>query len=462
MLPGPLLLLSAALALQTPEPGSAALERRKAELIEQIEGAATAEPPVFGIDTQILAAGVLKDHDNVHAVRFLRDAGQRTLQLADPPTRAHFLKRIAELLAPLDAGHAESLCASQSRRPPGQAADPLAVCYDQLIAGLKDWNQSREAFDRALAAGAYNLSSSEQLLKQAREGHAADFAPLLASVVDAFPAQPEPDEIARLESVAGAWRRTEPALIRQAIARCRAARATLARRTASATQTPDAKGSLKELGSPLAAPTGEEPDSSKLGFNFNFNFDFGFGQDAEDPGLKNLPDTDKLPLDAALGLARSQTYAGARAKMLREILDARSAELDPPRWASLAEEVLRESGHMRPSGDQLILQAELGLFCLQHGEKPLAAAAAQLLMTSFDAFVQCGPASCAIFRSGGSPGEMLALYDGLLRENGIQLEDLGLHHPSLEARWLLYELEALFKEKSDQKDQTGKKEGKPS
>lgn len=211
MVHGPLLILSAALALQAPEPGSTALDRRKSELIQQIEAAAAAEQPVFGIDTQILAASVLKGHDDAHAARFLGDAAQRTLLLADAATRAHFLKRIAELLAPLDARRAESLCASQSRRPPGQEADPLAVCYDQLIAGLKDWDQGREAFARALAAGAYNLSSAERLLNEARDSHAADFTPLLASFVDAFPARPEADEIARLETVAEAWRRAGPA-----------------------------------------------------------------------------------------------------------------------------------------------------------------------------------------------------------------------------------------------------------
>jgi hypothetical protein len=473
MVHGPLLILSAALALQAPEPGSTALDRRKSELIQQIEAAAAAEQPVFGIDTQILAASVLKGHDDAHAARFLGDAAQRTLLLADAATRAHFLKRIAELLAPLDARRAESLCASQSRRPPGQEADPLAVCYDQLIAGLKDWDQGREAFARALAAGAYNLSSAERLLNEARDSHTADFTPLLASFVDAFPARPEADEIARLETVAEAWRRTEPALIRQALARCRAARAALARRSG---HTADAKGGPKEPASPLAAATPEEESSSKLKLNFNFDFDLGFGsgKDVEDPQLKGLPEIANLPLDAALALARSQTYAGARAAMLADILDTRSAELDSTRWAWLAEESLRESGAMRTSGDRLILLAELALWCYQHGEKALAATAAQSLATSFDALVQCGDASCAIFRNGGAPGTLIMLFAEYLRKNNIEPADLGLHHPGLQSRWLLFELDALFedksgkkdqpekKDKSDQTDQQEKKEGQPS
>jgi len=148
--------------------------------------------------------------------------------------------------------------------------------------------------------------------------------------------------------------------------------------------------------------------------------------------------------------------------MLSDMLDNRGAEVDAPRWASAAEEALRESGHMRNSGDQLLIQAGLGILALQRGLKPLAATATQALMASFDAYVQCGPDSCAVFRKGGSPGELLALYVGLLRENSIEMEDLGLHHPDLQARWLLYELEGLFKQKPAQKDTADKQEGKAS
>jgi hypothetical protein len=470
MPPGALLVLSAALALQPPEAGSAPLERRKTDLIQQIESAAMAEPPVLSIDTQIRAAEILKGHDDAHALRFLRDAGQRTLTLTDPATRAGFLKRIVAFLTPLDAAHAESLCATQARRAPGQAADPIAACYDQFVDGLKDWNQARAAFDRALAAGAYNLTSADHLLQQAREHHPADFAPLLAAVVNAFPAAPEPDEIAHLESIASAWRRAAPALYNQAAALCRAARAAESQRPATANQTTDAKTALADSGSPLAAPSEPaEPDAApktKLNFDFNFNFDLGFGDNADDPGLKELPDTKNLPLDEALRVARSQSYAGARAAMLGDMIDERSAELDPPRWASLAEEALRESGHMRSSGDRLILLAELARLCHQHNEKALAASAAQSLAAAFDALVQCGDESCAIFGVGGSPGTMIMLFAEYLRKNGIEPADLGLHHAGLQARWLLLELDALFEDQSakpekDKPDQNRPDPNKP-
>ncbi len=462
MAPGPLLLLAAALALQPPETGSAGLERRTAVLIEQIENAAMAEPPVFGIDTQIRAGEVLKGHDDAHAARFLRDAGQGTLQLTDASTRAAFLKNIVMLLAPLDATHAESLCATQSRRAPGQTADPLAACYDQLIGGLKDWSQARDALDRALAAGAYNLTSTGHLLQQARESQPADFAPLLAQIVGAFPEQPEPDEVAQLETIAATWRRAAPALARQALARCRAARAALAERP-SATAQAGAHNAAVEPGSPFTEPADEEPGGAKmkLDFKFDFDIDLGFGEQADDPGLKHLPETKDLPLDAALRLIRSQEYAGARAAMLGDLIDTRAGELDAPRWAALAQETIRESGHMKPSGDALVLLAELARLCFEHGERALAAQAAQLLAASFDTLVQCGDSSCAIFRIGGSPGTIIMFFAAYLKNNKIEPADLGLHHPDLDARWLVMELESLLNDNTEEK-RPGGKEVKPS
>ena len=183
-----------------------------------------------------------------------------------------------------------------------------------MIGGLKDWSHARDALDRALAAGAYNFTNAGQLLSQARESHPADFAPLLAQIVGAFPEQPEPDEVAQLETIAATWRRAEPALARQALARCRAAREVLAQRP-SATAQGGAPSTSTEPGSPLTEPAGEEPGASKMKFDFNFNFDIdlGFGERADDPGLKNLPETKDLPLDAALRLIRSQEVMPARA-----------------------------------------------------------------------------------------------------------------------------------------------------
>ena len=196
-------------------------------------------------------------------------------------------------------------------------------------------------------------------------------------------------------------------------------------------------------------------------FKFDFDIDFGFGEQADDPGLKHLPETKDLPLDAALRLIRSQEYAGARVAMLGDLLDSRSGELDAPRWASLAQETIRESGHMKPSGDALVLQAELARLCFEHGERALAAQAAQLLAASFDALVQCGDSSCAIFRIGGSPGTIIMFFAEYLKKNKIEPADLGLHHVDLEARWLVMELESLLNDNTEEK-RPGGKEGKPS
>ena len=77
-----------------------------------------AEPPVFGIDTQIRAGEVLKGHDDARAARFLRDAGQGTLQLTDASTRAAFLKSIVKLLARPSTPPMPSRSAPPSRAAP--------------------------------------------------------------------------------------------------------------------------------------------------------------------------------------------------------------------------------------------------------------------------------------------------------------------------------------------------------
>ena len=284
-------------------------------------------------------------------------------------------------------------------------------------------------------------------------------------MVGAFPAQPEADEIAYLESIAKTWRRAEPGLVRQAVALCKRARAELAERKAEPSQKESAN--LKELGAQLAAPemkfnASAEPagdkETNKGEFNFSFNFDLGFGDAAEDPELKDLPDTSKLPLDAALRLARSQNSAGQRAAMLTDLLDGRSAALEPRIWASIAEEAVRESGHMRPSAERLILLAELACWSYQHGEKALAGAAAQSLVPAFDRFVNCDQLGCAIFRSGGAPGQVIASFADYLRKAKIEPRELGLHHPSLEARWLLGELQALLEDESGGKPDAARPE----
>ena len=48
------------------------------------------------------------------------------------------------------------------------------------------------------------------------------------------------------------------------------------------------------------------------------------------------------------------------------------------------------------------------------------------------------------------------LFAEYLRKNNIEPADLGLHHPGLQSRWLLFELDALFGDKSGKKDQPEK------
>ena len=450
MLTGPLLAL-AAMMLQTTDAGSSALDRRRAVLIEEIESAAVAEPPVFGIDTQIRAAEVLAGKDDAHAARFLQDAGQRTLLLSDPATRSHFLKRIVPALTPLNAEQAESFCATQARTEPGVKADPLAVCYDQIVARLKDWPSRKDAFSRALALGAYDLPGVDGLFRDARERHASDFVPLLAGFISAFPAtNPRLEEIRRLESVDRKWTAGNPALSRQA------------RRTVSAARREFASVHREQAGAASAGPETQMPEAAltngapaepgaKSGQDFSLGSWFHLPAllEQEDPELKGLPDVSKLGAEEAIGVARRQEYAGARAAILSEVLDEKDAQLDPRRKLSLAEDVLRDSLKMRPSASRLLLQAQLARYFHQQGEKLKAGEAALALQASFEALVQCRDQRCEVFEtdSDNSPGELIMTFAEYLMKYGIDPAELGLNHPGLRARWLLLELQSLLEDK---------------
>ena len=448
---GPTLALVALTLLQEPEAGPSVLERRMGVLIEQIEGAAVAEPPVFGIDTQIRAAAILKGKDDAHATRFLLDAGQRTLLLSDAAARSHFLKRIVADLTPLDAKQAESFCATQTRAAPAVKADPLAVCYDQFIAGVNDWPSRKEAFSRALAAGAYDLPGIESLLQEAHEHHAPDLSLLFARFVAAFPAtNPRLEEIRRLESVDRKFATGNAALSRQA------------RRTVSTARREFAAAHRGEAGAEAVAPESQASEAalsnvtppeagakSSPGFAAGFMFHFSSLLEQEDPQLHDLPDVSKLGTEEAIQLAKKQEYAGARAAMLADVLDEKDGELDQRRKLSLAVDILRDSLKMSSSSSRLILQAELARWFHQLGETLKAGEAAHALQASFEALVKCKDQRCEVFETNAdnSPGELIMTFAEYLKKYNIDPAELGLNHPGLRARWLLLELQALLEDK---------------
>lgn len=455
MTSGPSLVLAAVILLQAPEAGPSAFERRKAVLIEEIEAAAVAETPVYGIDTQVHAARILESKDAVHATRFLLDAGQRTLLLSDPAARSHFLKLIVQSLTPLDAKQAESLCASQSRAEATARADPLAVCYDQIIARLKDWPLRKEAFSRALAMGAYDLPGIDDLLQEARERHASDFATLLAEFIRAFPAEsPRLEEIRRLESVDRKFAAGNSALSRQARRTVSAARHEFA---AAHREQERAESAPPEARVPEAAPPAlSDGAAAESGAKLSPDFLAALSSlrapsllTQEDPELRDLPDISKLSTEDAIRLARRQEYAGARAAILADVLDEKDAELEPRRKMSLAEDILRDSLQMRSSSSRLILQAQLARWFQQQGEMLKAGEAAQALQSSFEALVQCKDLHCEVFETNAdnSPGELIMTFAEYLKRYNIDPAELGLNHPGLRARWLLLELQSLLEDK---------------
>jgi hypothetical protein len=440
-----------AVLLQAQETGSSALERRKAALIEEIEAAALAETPVYGIDTQVNAARILLTKDAPHATRFLLDAGQRTLLLPDPAARSHFLKLIVQSLTPLDPKQAESLCAAQTRADATAKADPLAVCYDQVLEQLKDWSSRKEALSRALAMGAYDLSSIDRLLQEAREQHPHDFVQLLAGFVGAFPAVgPRLEEIRRLESVDRKYAAGNSALSRQA------------RRTTANARREFAAAHRGQAGADAVAPESQVPEAApavlsnatpaesgaKPGSAFLFHV-LPSLLEQEDPELRNLPDVSKLSTDEAIEFARKQEYAGARAAILADVLDEKDAELDQRRKMSLAQDILRDSLKMRSSSSRLILQSEIARWFHEQGEMLKAGEAAQALQASFEVLVQCKDQRCAVFETDAdnSPGELIMMFAEYLKRYNIDPAELGLNHPGLRARWLLLELQSLLEDK---------------
>jgi hypothetical protein len=183
-------------------------------------------------------------------------------------------------------------------------------------------------------------------------------------------------------------------------------------------------------------PPEEKPFSA-----FNFQL---FALD--DPGLDNLPKLEDLPLDQALGVARAQEYAGARASLLSELLDERGAEIDFRDRVSISEEILRDSAKMKPGLGPLILDAEIARWFFESGEKQLAQRAAQQLSESYDVFTRCEDDSCSI-RPDNSPGELIQTFVEYLWEHSIEPAALGLNRPGLRSRWLLLELKATYEEK---------------
>jgi hypothetical protein len=332
---------------------------------------------------------------------------------------------------------------------PSVSADPLAVCYSELVAHLADWPQRKEVFLRALAAGAYDMPAVEELLVAAQTEHPSDFTPLLAAFVGAFPAaNVRPAEIERLAAIDRRFGPRQRALSRQARRLVADARRTFAAaHPERAGKVPDAPEQASELAQAAAADPAPE---SRTGTGNPFKNLFAFSVTPllaeEDPGLKDLPEISSLSAEEAIRLARRQEYPGARAAMLSDVLDEKGAQLDQPRRLSLGVDILRDSQKMRLGPVRLIVQAELARWFHQQGDMMKAADAAQALEASFDAFVQCQDRRCRVFLSDveNSPGELIMTFAEYLWKYKIDPADLGLHHPGLLARWRLVQLQALL------------------
>jgi hypothetical protein len=126
MTSGPLLALAALMLPQAPVAGSFAFERRKAALIEEIEAAAVAETPVYGIDTEVNAARILKSKDAELDPR-------RTMSLAQNILRDSFKMSSSSSRLILQAEMARWFHEQGERLKAGEAAQALQASFEALV-----------------------------------------------------------------------------------------------------------------------------------------------------------------------------------------------------------------------------------------------------------------------------------------------------------------------------------------
>lgn len=146
-----------------------------------------------------------------------------------------------------------------------------------------------------------------------------------------------------------------------------------------------------------------------------------------------------LTLDETVMLARREKDPAAALDLLMNVMDD---EADPRRRGVLLSEALDLTARVVDLSDRLLAQSMLARRLYQAGDRPRAAAAAQMLADTFESLYHCEPAFCDRFTNGENPGEAIHLFAEYLREHHIMPEDLGLTHPSLRVRLLLLDLEA--------------------
>lgn len=164
-------------------------------LLDQIEQAASAEPPLFQVETLLQAADVLDD--TTHRRRFLDGALAAMSGLRHEPSRYTFQAAAAKLLSRDDFEEAARLC---RQIPVAQRAK--SRCWQFLI-------ERRKVYEEALQDGAYYLPSIVKVVDTR----------LMSLLMTSFPKRdPSYDDVQLLRQCAKAVAAFNPALADEALA----------------------------------------------------------------------------------------------------------------------------------------------------------------------------------------------------------------------------------------------------
>lgn len=274
---------------------------------------------------------------------------------------------------------------------------------------------ARDAAEDLAAALPLNAFTAEALashfrdtVKRHPEIAAQEYSTLLAS----FPSNPTPEDVRQLLQFTRDLGRLSPDLANEGLAKVRAA---MKDRRFRADPAVRRQLEAEAAGQPLQDHTAKQ-------------------KDPELPSVEGLDDLE------VVALARRQPPRAA-AEMLLNLLDDDKPLPPLPRRLAIAREALDLSEKLPLDEDRLVVQSMLTRRLYHYGDPTRAAAAARMLEESFAKLYDCESNACTAIRLQGNPGEPIADFAEYLLENNIRPADLGLRHPSLDARVLILDLD---------------------
>lgn len=342
-----------------------------------------------------------------------------SVSVSEPPVLAVDTRiRAAQVLAPKHPAEARRLL-DDAVSLTYTFTDPRtrALLFTDIYEALRPFDiRAADDLAAAIPSSAYTAGAlSNHLQDTVRRNPEA--APVeYSALLDAFPANPGPEDVRQLLQFTRHLGPLSPDLTKVGLAKARAA---LKDRRFQAD--PETRR-LLEL--ELAGKTSQDPKPPRP-------------DEPAPPSVEGLSDTE------IVALARRQPPLVA-AQMLLDLLDDDKPLPAMPRRLAIAREALELSEKLPPSEDRLVCQSMLARRLYHYGDPVRAAAAARMLEETFTKLYECDSAACTSIRLAGNPGQPVADFAEYLLENGIRPADLGLSHPSLDARVLILDLGTLL------------------